>query len=323
MEIKGTYKVIITDSDFPTAEVETEVLSQIGAEVQLFQCKTEEEVIKVARDADGIINNYVPITEKVISNLKKARIIVRYGIGYDNVNLKAASDKGIFVCNVPDYLTYEVADHTLSLILSLVRRIPEITNSTKTGEWDWMKFRPIYRLDGKTAGIIGFGHIGRQVAERLKAFKVKVISYSPHVQPELMQEEDVKPVNLKTLLKESDIISIHTSLTEGKKHLIGEEEFRLMKKTAILINTARGAIVDQKALYRALKEKWISGAALDVLEKEPPEPNDPLLKLDNVIITPHIGWYTEESAINLRKLAAEEVRRVLLGNKPKNLVNPE
>lgn len=317
------FKVVITDSDFPTDEVEREILSKIGAEVNLFQCKNEEEVINVARDADGLLNTYVPITRKIISNLKKMRVIVRYGIGYDNVDLDAATERGIYVCNVPDYLTSEVTDHTMALILALTRRISEIFPSTRAGKWNWTEFRPIFNLEAKIAGVIGFGRIGRQVAERLKAFKLKILVYSRHVPPATMQRMGVELVDLHTLLKRSDIVTIHRSLTKDSWHMIGEKELKLMRKSAILINTSRGTIIDQKALYKALKNRWIQAAALDVLEKEPPDPDDPLLKLNNVIITPHIAWYSEESGIALRRLAAEEVARILKNEKPKNLVNPK
>ena len=313
----------IVDSPFPTAEVERRVLSEINAEVSKFRCENEEDVINTAKDAHAILCDLIPITRRVISSLEKARVMVVYGIGYDSVDVKAASERGILVCNVPDFTTYEVADHTLGLILALIRKIPWAHVSTRRGEWGWKKLRPILNLDGKKAGIVGFGRVGRQVTERLRAFKVNVVAYDPYVPDESIRQLGVRPVGLRTLLTESDIVTVHTVLTEETRRMIGEKELRSMKTSAILVNTSRGAIIDQRALYKALENKWISAAALDVLEREPPDPGDPLLKLDNVIISPHIGWYSEKSMMWLQRLPAEEVVRVLTGKRPKHPINPE
>jgi len=247
-------------------------------------------------------------------------VIVRYGVGVDNVDLEAATEKGIFVANVM-YDVTDVADHAVSLVLSLIRKIPLANRNVRKGLWDWKTVQPISRLRGKTVGIIGFGRIGRKVAQRLKGFEVKLIAYDPYVPENVFAEYNVERVNFETLIKEADIIMVHASLTSETRHLIGEDELKSMKRSAILVNTSRGSIIDEKALYKALKEGWISGAGLDVLEKEPPERNNPLLKLNNVIITPHMAWYSIESLDEIRRIAAEEVVRALSGQIPTSLVN--
>lgn len=287
-----------------------------------FQCKTEDDVIKNCKDADALLTHHAPITRKVIESLERAKIIARYGIGVDNVDLESATEKGIFVTNVV-YNIYDVADHTVSLILSLIRKIPWIYQSTKSGEWDWKKFQPIMRLKGKTAGIIGFGRVGREVAKRISGFGVNMIAYDPYLQLEVFEESHVERVDFKTILEKSDIITLHVILTKETRHMIGENELREMKKTAILINTCRGPVVDEEALYTALKEKWIAGAGLDVLEREPLTIENRLLELDNVVITPHIAWYSVDSLPEIQTAAVEEVARVLRGQLPLRLVNKE
>jgi D-3-phosphoglycerate dehydrogenase len=255
--------------------------------------------------------------------LESLRGIVEAGVGYDTIDVEAATERGIPVCNTPDYITSEVTDHALSLILSLHRKVCRISRSTRTGTWNWLEATPIKGFSELTVGIIGLGRIGRQVTERLKAFGPKILFFDPYVTVEKINEVGASRTDLEALLKESDIVTIHCLLTNETKHLIGERELRLMKESAVLVNVSRGAIIDQEALYKALKESWIAAAGLDVLEKEPPNPDDPLLKLDNVIVTPHIAWYSEQSTKLLRRLPAEEVVRILRNERPKHIVNPE
>jgi len=316
------FKVAITDAEYESHEIERDILSRIGAELVKFQCRTEDDVIKYCSGMDGLLNQYAPLTRRVIENLRNVKVIVRYGIGVDNIDVEAATEKGILVANVIYDIT-DVADHTLSLILSLVRKIPWIHENTKKGEWNWKKFQSISRLKGKTVGIIGLGRIGRKVAQRLRGFEVRLIAYDPYQPTEVFIKNQVEKVSFETLLKESDIITIHVPLTNKTRHMIGENEFRKMKRDALLINVSRGGIVDEKALYKALKNGWISGAGLDVLEKEPLRKDNPLLELDNVIITPHIAWYSTSSITELQRKAAEEIARALSGQIPKNLLNRE
>lgn len=314
------FTVAITDAEYASHEPEREVLSRLNVNLIKFQCKTEEDVIKNCRDADALLNQYAPITRRVIENLENAKIIARYGIGVDNVDVKAATEKGIFVTNVV-YDICDVADHTVALILSLIRKIPWVDQSTKSGEWDWKKFQPVPRLRGKTVGIIGFGRVGKEVAKRISCFGVNVIAYDPYIPLQVFEKSCVKRVDLEAILKKSDIITLHAALTKETRHMISEDQLRKMKKTAILINACRGPVVDEKALYSALKERWIAGAALDVLEEEPPARDNSLLRLDNVIITPHMAWYSAGSVAEIQTAAAEEVAKVLSGQLPQRLVN--
>jgi D-3-phosphoglycerate dehydrogenase len=326
MNVKGKtrrkYKVAITDAEYESHEPEREVLSKLNVELVKFQCSTEDEVIKDCWDADALLNQYAPITRRVIERLKNARIIVRYGIGVDNIDLKAATERGIFVANVV-YEICDVADHTVALILSLARKIPWVNQKVKEGRWDWREVQPVERIKGKTLGIIGFGRIGREVAARMKAFGTEIIAYDPYMPTETFEKKDVKKVDLETLLSTSDIIVVHVPLSKETHHLINEKRLSMMKKTALLVNTSRGSVVDEAALYKALKKGWLTAAALDVLEKEPPEKDSPLLRLNNVLITPHMAWYSTSYLTEIQTKAAEEVVRVLSGQTPRNLVNKD
>jgi len=316
------FRVVITDAEYGSHEPERRVLSRLNAELVKFQCKTEDDVIKNCRDADALLNQYAPIARKVMENLKDVKIIARYGIGVDNVDLEAATEKGIFVTNVV-YDICDVADHTVGLILALVRKIPWARQSVKSGEWDWKKFQPIMRLSGKTLGIVGFGRVGREVAKRMEGFGINMVAYDPHLPSGAFEKSGVKRVDLETILKEADMITIHVALTKETRHMIGSGELRKMKKTAILVNASRGAVIDENALYTALKEGWIGAAGLDVLEREPIRKDNPLLELDNVLITPHMAWYSSASLTEIQTKAAEEVARVLRGQLPLSLVNKE
>jgi D-3-phosphoglycerate dehydrogenase len=318
----GKYKVTITDADYESHEPEREVLSGLNVELVKFQCSTEDEVIRNCWDADALLNEYAPITRRVIESLKNARVIARYGIGVDNIDLRAATERGIFVANVT-YDVCDVADHTVALILSLARKIPWINQKVKEGRWDWREVQPIERIEGKILGIIGFGRIGREVAARMKAFKTEIIAYDPYAPTETFEKRHVKKVDLETLLSTSDIITVHLPLSKETHHLINEKRLKVMKKTALLVNTSRGPVVDEAALYKALKEGWLTAAALDVLEKEPPEKDNPLLKLNNVLVTPHMAWYSTSSTTEIQTKAAQEVTRVLSGQPPRNLVNKD
>jgi D-3-phosphoglycerate dehydrogenase len=217
----------------------------------------------------------------------------------------------------------DVADHTITLMLALTRKLFLIDKSVKKFEWDWKKFHPINRIKGKTVGIIGLGRVGRQVAKRINCFDVSLLACDPYISADIFKKYNVKSVDLDTLLKQSDFVTLHVPLNDETRHLISTNQFKKMKNSAILINAARGGIVNEKALYKALLKKQIAGAGLDVLEKEPIEKDNPLLNLDNVIITPHMGWYSEDSVDEVQKIAAEQVLQTLQGKIPTNLVNKE
>jgi len=316
------FTVVITDAEYASHEPEREALSKLNVNLVKFQCKTEDDVIKNCGSADALLTQYAPISRRVIESLENAKIIARYGVGVDNVDLKAATEKGIFVANVI-YDIRDVADHTLALMLSLVRKIPWAYQNVKAGKWDWKILQPISRIDGKTVGIIGFGRVAREVAARIRAFGANIIAYDPYLPSQAFEKSDAKQVDLEAIFEQSDIVTVHVALTEETRHMIGLEQLRKMKKTAVLINASRGAVIDEKALYIALKEKWIAGAALDVLEVEPPKKVNPLLELENLIVTPHMAWYSTASLTEIQRKAAEEVARVLNGKLPVSLVNKE
>lgn len=321
---KRKYRVAFTDhASFPDLSLQREILERVNAELVAGQAKTEDEVIEAARDADGLINQYAPITKKVIQSLDKCRVIARTGIGVDTIDVSAATEKGICVANVPDYCVEEVAEFAMALVFALAHKVILCNQSVRDGSWNDLTPKPKSTLKGKTVGILGFGKIGRALAQRAKCMDLRVISHDPYVPQSVMGRYGVIGVSLDELTEKADIISIHSPLTKDNFHLFGENQFRKMKRTALLVNTSRGPIIDEKALYEALKSGRLQGAALDVLEKEPPAMNNPLLSLNNVIITPHTAWYSEESFIRLSKTPAEEVARVLRGEWPKNLVNPQ
>jgi D-3-phosphoglycerate dehydrogenase len=314
------FKIIITDCDHPSVEIEKKILSEINPELTLETCKTEEDVIAVASDADGIINQYAPFTRKVIKSLNRCKIIARYGVGVDNIDVEAATEHNIIVANVPDYCVDEVSTHAIALMVDCARGITLLDRKVRDKKWDFTLAKPLFRTQGKTLGLFGLGRIARMVAQKASGFGLRIIAYDPYVSK---VDIGVKLVELSQLLTDSDFLSIHVPLTDETRHSFSENELRTMKKTSYLVNTSRGPIVDEKALYVALKEKWIAGAALDVMEKEPPDWEDPLLKLENIIITPHISFYSEESYVELKTKVAESVRAVLKGELPRAMVNPQ
>ncbi|MFJ7308980.1 C-terminal binding protein [Peribacillus frigoritolerans] len=310
--------IVITDCDHPTVDIEKKVLEEQGFTVVLERCNTEEEVIEKCQAADGLINQYAPITKKVLSSLPNCKVVVRYGVGVDNVDLNAATDAGIQICNVPDYGVEEVSDHALALIFSLTRKINLFSNSVKQNNWDFQISRPIRRLKALTLGVVGLGRIGKATARKAKAMGWNVIGYDQKVHP---VDDGIKRVPFDTLLETADIISVHVPFTAETYHLFNQEEFKKMKQTAFIVNTARGPLIDELALVDALEKGEIAGAGLDVLEREPPIKNHPLFSFDNVILTPHAAWYSEEASFDLKRKAAEEAANVVLGFLPRNPVN--
>ncbi len=315
------FKVLVTDSVFPSLDTERRILAQVGAELVAMQARREEELLGPVEDADGLLVCFAPVTARVIARAGRCRVIARYGIGVDNVDVAAATARGIVVTNVPDYCVEEVSDHTLGLLLACARRVVSLDRKVRSGRWDARDAVPIRRLSGQVLGLVGFGKIARQVARKARALGLRVVAFDPYVEPAVIREEGVEPVDLRTLAERSDFISLHAPLTPQTQGLVDEAVLRWMKPTAYLINTARGRIVEERALVRALREGWIAGAALDVLPQEPPPPDHPLLHLENVILTPHVAFYSEESLQELQRKAAEEVARVLVGKPPRYPVN--
>jgi len=317
----GKYKVVLLDSNFLDTKIEEEVLKEISADLFLCPSFDEDTAIQYVSDADAIVVQYAQAAEKILEAAKRCKVVVRLGIGVDNIDIPAATRRGIYVANVPDVYFDEVSDHTLALVLVLQRKINILSQKVKKGDWGLGKAKPIFALRGQTLGLVGFGNLARAVAKKAQVFGFNVIATDPFVSSEEVNKFGVESVDFNKLLEISDVISIHAPLSKLTYHMFNEKTIGKMKNTAYLINTARGGLVDHKALYNALKSGKIAGVGLDVLEEEPPKADEPLLTLDNVIITPHIAYYSEASEIELRKKAFGEVVRVLKGRQPKYWVN--
>jgi D-3-phosphoglycerate dehydrogenase len=319
------YKVIITDYEYDNVNVEKSILSESGIdflEMQLYG-KEETEIIDALKDADAIITQFTNISKNIIDHLKHCKLIIKHGAGFNNINCQAATEKGIYVSNVPDYGVDEVSNHAIALIMSLARKIPTMTKTIKDGDWGYKSSVPIKRFEGSTLGFVGFGRIPKLIAQKMKNFNLNMLAYNPSMAPETAEAYGVTLVNLNTLCEQSDYISVHTPLTDKTRHLFGANEFKRMKKTAYIINTARGPVISNEDLIEALKNGEIAGAGLDVFEEEPLDKDNELVYLDNVILTPHSAWYSEEAKTTLERKTAEEVINVLNGNIPFNLVNKD
>jgi D-3-phosphoglycerate dehydrogenase len=314
--------VVVADSVFPNLDLARAVVSRAGAELRLASQPTPESIVAAAREADALLVTYAKINADMIREMKKCKIISRFGIGVDNVDIEAATRQRIVVTKVPDYCIDEVSDHAMALLLSLVRKIPFSSARAHAGRWEMPAVTPIHRLRGTVLGLVGFGRIPQLVAPKAKAFGMRVMAYDPYVPLNVMEQAGVGRLEFPELLKISDYISIHSPLLPETHHLFSDEVFRQMKPGALIVNTSRGPVVDEAALARALDAKQLAGAALDVLEQEPPV-NSPLFGRDNVILTPHTSFYSVESLEELQTKAAEEVVRVLSGQPPLNPVNPE
>ncbi|WP_078553438.1 C-terminal binding protein [Bacillus alkalicellulosilyticus] len=317
------FKVVITDYEFATLAPEEEVLSQVDVEFIRVQCKTEEEVIEAAKEADALLNQYAPISRKVIENLPNLKVVSRYGVGVNTIDVEAATEHEVVVANVTDYCMDEVSDHAFALLLACARKIVVLNQEVKKQNWDFKVSIPIYRLRGRVLGLIGFGKIPQTLALKAQAFGLKVVAYDPYVPSNVAEEYNVELLELKDLCSMSDFISVHAPLMDATQGMISDEQFNVMKKEAFIINTARGPVIDEQALIRALQLERIAGAALDVLEEEPIPSNSPLLAMDNVILNPHAAWYSEEAQIELKRKTAQNVVDVLTGFYPTYLYNRE
>jgi D-3-phosphoglycerate dehydrogenase len=314
--------VAVADSVFPNLDLARAVVSRAGAELRLASQPTPEGIVAAAREADALLVTYAKINADMIREMKRCKIISRFGIGVDNVDIEAATRAGIVVTKVPDYCIDEVSDHAMALLLSLVRKIPFSSARAHAGRWEMPAVTPIHRIRGTVLGLVGFGRIPQLVAPKAKAFGMRVMAYDPYVPLNLMEQAGVGRLEFAELLKISDYISIHSPLLPETHHLFSTEVFSQMKPGALIVNTSRGPVVDEAALARALDTGQLAGAALDVLEQEPPV-NSPLFGRENVILTPHTSFYSVESLEELQTKAAEEVVRVLSGQPPRNPVNPE
>lgn len=287
--------------------------------------KDEQDIITRTQDADALIVSSSPITRRVMSALRQLKVVVRTGVGYDVIDVPAATELGIVVVNIPDLWVREVANHALALLLAWNRKIITLNQEVKSGVWQSRVPGPSTgSLHGETVGIVGFGNIGRAFARRVSALETHVIAYDPYVDDAQFAALGVERVrSLGELAARADYVSVHTLLNAETRHLIDEVFLRQMKPTACLINTSRGPVVDEQALIRALQEGWIAGAALDVREPEPPAPDSPLCQMDNVILTPHAAYYSTPAVAQVPRRCGEEVARALSGQRPLHVVNPE
>ena len=319
---KLTKKLIaVADSVFANLQPTEKVLAGIDATVQLAEQATPEAILDVAREADGLMVTYATISKEIIQGLERCKVIGRFGIGVDNIDLDAATQAGIQVCYVPDYCLDEVSDHAMTLLVSLARKIVYSNALVQAGRWEAKAIAPVFRLRGRTLGLVGLGQIPQSMVPKAQAFGLNVIASDPFVSAEVAEKLGVELVDFNTLLERSDYVSVHAPLTDETHHLFNKDAFGRMKSEALLINTARGPLVDDQALAEALDDGQISGAALDVVPVEPIPADSPLLNRDDVIITPHTAFYSVDALVDLQTKAAEDVVSVLNGQTPKYPVN--
>lgn len=316
-------KFVITDYGFPGVSIERGIIENAGGELEAHQCKTEAEVIAATGDANVVLVQFAPVTRAVIQKLSHCRAIVRYGIGLDNIDLEAARDKGILVCNVPDYCIEEVADHTFALALALQRQIPAIDRRVRQGIWKIVPPQPMAASRQSTFVTIGYGRIARAVLERARSCKFHLAICDPYLPSDTRLPNGIRSVTMDEALTLGDIISLHAPLTAETHYLMNREAFAKMKPTSLLVNTARGGLVDSGALVDALDNSRIAGAALDVFEKEPLSESDPLLRCKNLILTSHVAWYSEMSVPELQKLAAQAAVRALHSQSVESATGPD
>lgn len=317
-----SFSVLMTDTIFPDTSIEQDVFGQEGIQFKLSPNNDSNTLCEQAENADALLVVYANVNAQVIESLNNCKVIVKAGIGYNNIDVEAATKKGIIVANVPDYCQDEVADHTFGMLLALARKTCDLHNQVKNGVWDANQGKDAPRLRGKTLGLLGCGAIGQQVAARAQPFGLKVIGYDPYSSVESLAKFQVERIaDFDDFLSKVDFLSLHLPLTEHTKHIINKQSLSKMKKTAFIINTSRGGLIEENDLYTAMVEGDIAGAALDVLEKEPPSEVPQLSQLDNVIITPHTAFLSQDSVFDLRKKAAQEIARALNQGAPRNPVN--
>jgi len=313
--------IAVADSVFPDLAPTERVFSRLGATVQLAREPTLGAILEVAQKADGLMVTFAQLSAELIQGLERCRAIGRFGIGVDNIDLNAATKAGIQVCFVPDYCLDEVSDHAMALLVALARKIPYSNSLVQGNRWEGKAVAPIYRLRGRTIGLIGLGKIPQTLVPKAQAFGLNVIACDPFVEKDITTALSVKMVDFEYLLEHSDYISIHAPLTPDTRHMFNADAFKQMKAGALLINTARGPLVDEAALAVALDKGQLAGAALDVLSDEPPSADFVLLNRENVILTPHTAYYSEDALLDLQTKAAEDVASVLSGKEPRYPVN--
>jgi D-3-phosphoglycerate dehydrogenase len=318
-----TPTVVVAGSGFPSLEIERGILQPLGVTLVDGNGLTAAELERVCCTASAVMTDYYRWDADRIRGLGRCRVICQYGVGLDQIDIDAASRAGIYVTHTPSYCVDELADHTVALILAVARRIVHYDRLVHSGRWDYNDGMPMRRLKGRTLGLLGFGQAARAVAQRARGFGVRIVAHDPLVDPAQLTAAGVEPVSLGQLLDVSEILSIHVPLTPETEHLIGAAELRRLTDGAILVNTARGGIVDQEALAAELRSGRLGGAGLDVLELEPPDTSEPLLSCEGAVITPHAAFLSVESLRSVQQQAAEEVARVLAGHPPAFAVNAD
>ena len=305
------WKVVVTDAETDDLPIEQRAVERIGGALHVGHCTTEEEVIELAHDADAILYDYAPITGRVIEALERCRVIVRYGVGLDRIDLDATKTAGIEVRYLPGWSAEEVSDHTVALIFALARKLLPLDRWVRSGNWGYAGEERTLRIAGKRLGLVGFGAIARRVAAKAIGLGMSVVAHDPFVGPCVFEEAGVQPASLDQLLASSDFVSLHVPLNASTEGMLGANELGQMKEGAFLVNTARGGLVDEEALVDALRSGRLAGAGLDVFTDEPPSPDCPLFGIDSVVLTPHMACYSEVSMDEMHEMAIEHVVRVL------------
>jgi D-3-phosphoglycerate dehydrogenase / 2-oxoglutarate reductase len=306
-------RIVVTDCDHPDVEIERAAAADAGVELRLERCRTEDDVIARCADADGLLVQYAPITARVLDALPHVRVVSRYGVGVDTVDVDAASQRGVIVANAPHYGTEEVSDHALALLLTLARATARLDASVRAGHWDVATAMPLHRMADRLLGVVGFGAIGRAVARKARAFGYRVEAYEVTATPGGTADDGTPFVTLDDLLARAHAVTLHVPYSPATHHLLNETRLRRMRHDALLVNTARGGLVDTAALVRVLDEGHLAGAALDVLESEPPAPDDPVVRHPRIVVTPHAGWYSEESVTVLKQTCVRNALDALQG----------
>lgn len=311
-------KLVILEHHYADIAAASRIIAEHGIELVVGQCRTQDEAITLAQDASAVIFQHMTVDARMLEAWPRCRIVAHFGKGVDNIDVAAASERGIWVSNVRDANWDEVSNHVLALLLGWARGLLTYDRHVRSGGWSYRAAAPRSRLAGQVLGLIGYGDIARVLARKAKGLGLEVLAHARRVEPDGV----VDFVSLPDLLSRADYVSLHIPLTPETRHLIGRKEFAMMKPSAFLINAARGGVIDQEALIDALRSGRIAGAGLDVMDPEPPKPDDPLLAMDNVILTPHVAWYSEESREHVTTTAAREAVRVLCGGAPLSAVNP-
>lgn len=313
--------VVLTDYQYDSIQPFQDVYDKAGFEFRAFQCRTAEEIIEAAREADAVQVHFAKITKDIIEKLPKCRVLVRSAVGMDTIDIDAATAAGLPVCNVPDYGIEDVSTHAILMMLAITKKINILTGSVKEGIWDYSLTKPVHRLNGQVFGLMGCGAIARCTARKAQAFGMKVVAYDPYLSQSQVDGMGITLMPMEEVAAQSDVLSIHLPLTKETEGLINRNFFAGMKKSAYLVNTARGGVICEDDLVEALKDGMIAGAGLDVLCDEKISKEHPLMQFDNVIITPHAAWYSEEAELALLTGAAEEVVRGLRGERLKHPYN--